>query len=214
MSVLSIQSECCPALAEERRAKAPEARRRVLRATRDLVSFHDDVSAIWRRDPALRGKRLGFLEVPLYASFWALLFYRIAHVLHVAGLPVLPRLLSQIARFLSGIEIHPGATIGPGLFIDHGMGVVIGETAIVGRDVLLFHGVTLGGLDARPGRRHPCLGNGVEVGAGAKILGAIDVGDGARIGAQAVVLGDVPPGATAVGIPAHVVAPRAVRASA
>jgi serine O-acetyltransferase len=118
---------------------------------------------------------------------------------------LVPRFLSQLARFLTGIEIHPGARIGAGLFIDHGMGVVIGETAIVGDDVLLFHGVTLGGVDDRLGRRHPRLGDGVVVGAGAKILGPLDIGRGARIGAQAVVLADVPANATAVGIPARVI---------
>jgi serine O-acetyltransferase len=109
-----------------------------------------------------------------------------------------------VARFLTGIEIHPGATIGPGLFIDHGMGTVIGETAIVGSGVLLYHGVTLGGVDGRPGRRHPLLGDRVIVGAGAKVLGALVIGDDARIGAQAVVLVDVPAGSTAVGVPARI----------
>jgi serine O-acetyltransferase len=131
--------------------------------------------------------------------------HRPAHLLQVAGLPFLPRFLSQLARFLTGIEIHPGAVIGPGLFIDHGMGVVIGETAVVGKHVTLFHGVTLGGVDGRPGRRHPCVGDGAIVGAGAKVLGPLTVGEGARIGAQSVVLTDVPAHATAVGIPARLV---------
>ena len=165
--------------------------------------------AIWRGDPALRDGPLRALEVPLYASFWALLLYRIAHPLESAGVPVVPRLLSQIARLLTGIEIHPGAEIGKGLFIDHGMGVVIGQTAVVGQDVLLFHGVTLGGVDDRPGRRHATIGDRVLVGAGAKLLGAIRVGTDAKIGANAVVLSDVPDGATAVGIPARVIDPRA-----
>jgi serine O-acetyltransferase len=169
-----------------------------------LPFFIHDVRAIWRKDPALRGNPLRVLEVPLYASFWALAFHRVAHVLDAVGLPLAPRLLSQIARFLTGIEIHPGAVIGCGLFIDHGMGVVIGQTAVVGCGVVLFHGVTLGGVDARPGRRHPQLGDDVLVGAGAKILGAISVGSGAKIGAQSVVLTDVPPNATAVGIPARI----------
>ena len=145
------------------------------------------------------------LEIVLYASFWAMFLHRIAHALHGLGLPFVPRLLSQVARFLTGIEIHPGAAIGRGLFIDHGMGVVIGETAIVGEDVLLYHGVTLGGVDSRSGRRHPRLGNGVMVGAGAKVLGPVTIGDGARIGAQSVVLSSVPAGRTAVGAPARIV---------
>ncbi len=178
---------------------------KVAAAFRGLGHFPADVAAI-ARDPALRSKPLGFLEVVLYASFWALALYRLAHVLSALGLPFVPRLLSQAARFLTGIEIHPGATIGPGLFIDHGMGTVIGETAVVGSDVLLYHGVTLGGVDGRPGRRHPLLGDRVVVGAGAKVLGAIVIGDGARIGAQAVVLSDVSAGATAVGVPARVIA--------
>jgi len=174
-------------------------------ALRRLPYFFSDAAAIWRRDPALRGGALKALEIVLYASFWAMLLHRLAHPLHRLGLPFVPRLLSQVARFLTGIEIHPGAVIGRGLFIDHGMGVVIGETAIVGEDVLLYHGVTLGGVDSRPGRRHPRLGNGVMVGAGAKVLGPVTVGDGARIGAQAVVLASVPPGRTAVGAPARIV---------
>jgi serine O-acetyltransferase len=179
--------------------------RSVARSFLAMRYFVADVAAILR-DPALASKSLGFLEVVLYASFWALAFHRLAHFLFALRLPFVPRLLSQVARFLTGIEIHPGATVGPGLFIDHGMGTVIGETAIVGSDVLLYHGVTLGGVDGRPGRRHPLLGDRVVVGAGAKILGALVIGDDARIGAQAVVLVDVPAGATAVGVPARILA--------
>lgn len=175
---------------------------RVLLAFARIAFFVYDALAILKRDPAINKKALGFMEVPLYASFWALFFYRLAHPLNEIGMPFFPRLLSQIARFLTGIEIHPGAVLGPGLFIDHGMGVVIGETAIVGRDVTLFHGVTLGGVDGRPGRRHPRLGDHVVVGAGAKVLGALWIGDHVTIGAQAVVLSDIPSGSTAVGIPA------------
>jgi serine O-acetyltransferase len=178
--------------------------RRAASAIIGITYFPRDAAAILRRDPAINGKALGFLEVPLYASFWALLFYRISHFLHAFGLPFVPRLLSQLARLFTGIEIHPGAVIGPGFFIDHGMGAVIGETAIVGRNVTLFHGVTLGGVDDRPGRRHPWIGDGVVVGAGAKVLGPIRIGNEAKIGAQSVVLRDVPPGATAVGVPARV----------
>ena len=187
----------------------PEALRHyfadVAAATLRIRHFRRDVAAIARKDPALRGGGLRLLEVPLYASFQALFIHRVAHALHALRVPFVPRFLSQLARFLTGIEIHPGALIGAGLFIDHGMGVVIGETAIVGDNVLLFHGVTLGSVDDRLGRRHPGLGDGVVVGAGAKILGPLDVGSGARIGAQAVVLADVPANATAVGIPARVV---------
>ena len=174
-------------------------------ALRRIPYFLSDAAAIWRRDPALRGGAMKALEIVLYASFWAMFLHRIAHALHGLGLPFVPRLLSQVARFLTGIEIHPGAAIGRGLFIDHGMGVVIGETAIVGEDVLLYHGVTLGGVDSRSGRRHPRLGNGVMVGAGAKVLGPVTIGDGARIGAQSVVLSSVPAGRTAVGAPARIV---------
>lgn len=185
----------------------------VARAVARARFFPADVAAIRRNDPALRG-RLRVLEVPLYASFWALLLHRVAHALHATGLPVIPRLLSQVARWMTGIEIHPASVIGPGLFIDHGMGVVIGETAIVGASVVLFHGVTLGGVDGRPGRRHPLVEDEVLIGAGAKILGPVRIGRGARVGAQAVVLADVTPGTTVVGIPAREVARRARSAPA
>jgi len=204
----TMELGCCPAALVATADGTPAEHTQRLSAAGALCAlafFLDDARAIWRGDPALRGKPLAFLEVPLYASFWALALYRVAHLLHVLGLPFVPRLLSQVARFVTGVEIHPGAVIDSGLFIDHGMGVVIGETAVVGRDVLLFHGVTLGGVDARSGRRHPLLGDGVVVGAGAKVLGPVEVGAGARIGAQSVVLSDVPPGATAVGIPARIV---------
>jgi serine O-acetyltransferase len=206
MHALETWPGCCPAVVDRERQRAGLRVyvSGVAEALARVPFFAADVRAIWQKDPALRGQALRALEVPLYASFWAMLLHRVAHPLYCVGLPFVPRLLSQIARFLTGIEIHPGARIGCGLFIDHGMGVVIGETAIVGCDVLLFHGVTLGGVDGRPGRRHPLLGNGVVVGAGAKVLGAITVGSDARIGAQAVVLKDVPPHATAVGIPARV----------
>jgi serine O-acetyltransferase len=177
---------------------------RVAQALQAVSFFIRDAAAIFERDPAINRKVFGFTEVPLYASFWAVLFYRIAHFLFMMELPFFPRLLSQIARFLTGIEIHPGAEIGPGFFIDHGMGVVIGETAIVGRNVTLFHGVTLGGVDGRPCRRHPWVGDDVVIGAGAKVLGAICIGDNVRIGAQSVVLTDVPAHSTAVGIPARI----------
>lgn len=166
------------------------------------MSLRDDVRAIFDRDPAATS----LAEVILtYPGLHALLFYRVAHWLHVRGVPLIPRMISHFARFVTGIEIHPGARIGKGFFIDHGMGVVIGETAEIGDDVTLYQGVTLGGTGKQRGKRHPTLGNDVLVGVGAKILGAVTVGDGARIGGGAVVLRDVPPQATAVGVPAKVV---------
>lgn len=152
-------------------------------------------------DPAARNA----LEIILlYPSVHALLFYRVSHFLLKLHLKFLARLVSQIARFLTGIEIHPGAQIGKGLFIDHGMGVVIGETTIIGDNVTMYHQVTLGGTGKDHGKRHPTIGNNVVIGAGAKILGPITVGDNAKIGANSVVLKDVPANATAVGIPAEI----------
>ncbi len=140
----------------------------------------------------------------LYPSVHAIFFYRIAHFLYGIHLYFLARLISQLTRFFTGIEIHPGATIGKGLFIDHGMGVVIGETTIIGDDVKMFHGVTLGGTGNQKGKRHPTIGNNVEIGAGAKVLGDIVVEDNVRIGANAVVLKDVPKDHIAVGVPAKI----------
>ncbi len=153
-------------------------------------------------DPAATSR----LEVALtYAGFHALLLHRFAHWLWKSGVPFIPRALSQAARFLTGIEIHPGATIGSGMFIDHGMGVVIGETSEVGDNVTLFQGVTLGGTGKLRGKRHPTLGSHVVVGAGAKVLGPIEIGDYVKIGANAVVLQDVPDHSTVVGIPGKIV---------
>jgi serine O-acetyltransferase len=167
-----------------------------------------DFKAMLRRDPALGGGVASILEALSYAGFWAIAFHRIAHLLRALRLPLLPRLIQAAARFLTGVDIHPGASIEAGLFIDHGMGTVIGETAEVGRNVTLFQQVTLGGRGGRAsGKRHPTLGDGVMVGAGAKILGPILVGRDAKIGANAVVLEEVPEGATAVGIPARIVRP-------
>lgn len=160
-----------------------------------------DVAAVHDRDPAARG--VSSLEVlAAWPGVHALLAHRIASTLHRAHVPVLPRAIATTTRAVTGIEIHPAAAIGDGLFIDHGMGVVIGETAVVGDDVVLFHGATLGGKAMRRGKRHPTLGDNVVVGAGARILGPVWVGDGAQIGANAVVLRDVPPLAVAVGVPA------------
>jgi serine O-acetyltransferase len=154
------------------------------------------------RDPAARSRT----EVVLtYAGFHALLVFRIAHWMHSRRVPILPRVLSQLARWLTGIEIHPGAQIGSGFFIDHGMGVVIGETAEIGDYVTLFQGVTLGGTGKERGKRHPTLGNHVVVGAGAKILGGIQIGDNVKIGANSVVLKSVPPNSTVIGVPARVI---------
>lgn len=158
-----------------------------------------DIENVMKNDPAARTK----LEVLLlYQSIHVLIFYRIAHVLYKIKLFFLARLISQLGRFFTGIEIHPGAKIGKGLFIDHGMGVVIGETAEIGDNVTIYHGVTLGGTGKDKGKRHPTVGNNVIIGCGAKILGPISIGDGAKIGANSVVLKDVPKGKTAVGIPA------------
>jgi serine O-acetyltransferase len=146
------------------------------------------------------------LEVILtYAGFHALLAYRISHWLKAHGVPILPRVLSQLARWLTGVEIHPSAKIGTGFFIDHGMGVVIGETAEIGDYVTLFQGVTLGGTGKERGKRHPTLGNHVVVGAGAKILGGITVGDNVKIGSNSVVLKNVPPNSTVIGVPGRVI---------
>ena len=162
----------------------------------------ETLRAYQRRDPAARGKLEIFL---LYAGVHAIIYYRIAHWLHVRRLVFLARLISQWSRFCTGIEIHPGASIGRRLVIDHGTGIVIGETAELGDDVLLYQGVTLGGTGKDVGKRHPTLGNNVMVGAGARVLGPITVRDNARIAAGAVVLQDVPVGATAVGVPAQIV---------
>ncbi|MGU8377365.1 serine O-acetyltransferase EpsC [Clostridium perfringens] len=158
-----------------------------------------DIENVMKNDPAARTK----LEVLLlYQSIHVLIFYRIAHGLYKIKLFFLARLISQLGRFFTGIEIHPGAKIGKGLFIDHGMGVVIGETAEIGDNVTIYHGVTLGGTGKDNGKRHPTIGNNVIIGCGAKILGPISIGDGAKIGANSVVLKNVPKGKTAVGIPA------------
>jgi serine O-acetyltransferase len=155
---------------------------------------------IRERDPA----RPGWAEAMLcYAGVHAVLWHRLSHALWRAGLRGLARFSSHLARFLTGVEIHPGATIGRRLFIDHGMGVVIGETAEIGDDVLIYHSVTLGGLSGQPGKRHPTIEDKVTIGAGAQVLGPIRIGRGARVGANAVVVSAVQPGCTVVGIPAR-----------
>jgi serine O-acetyltransferase len=164
--------------------------------------IREDVRCVFARDPAARTM---WEVLTCYPGFHALTFHRLAHALWGAGFKWLARLVSHVSRFLTGIEIHPGATIGRRVFIDHGMGVVIGETAEIGDDCTLYHQVTLGGVSWNKGKRHPTLGKGVVVGAGAKILGPFEVGEGARIGSNSVVVKAVPPGATVVGIPARIV---------
>ncbi len=168
-----------------------------------LKSIKRDIDAILQRDPAARSAA----EVVFaYPGFHAREMHRAAHALHVRGIPVVPRVISNVSRFLTGIEIHPGATIGDGLFIDHGMGVVIGETAEIGDDCNIMQGVTLGGTSMHRSKRHPSLRDRVTVGAGAKLIGAVEIGTNARIGAGSVVVTNVPENATIVGVPGHVVA--------
>lgn len=164
--------------------------------------LREDIEVIFDRDPAARSR---FEILTTYPGIHAVLFHRMSHWLWRKGLRWLARFLSNVSRLFTGIEIHPGATIGRRFFIDHGMGVVIGETAEIGDDCTLYHGVTLGGTSWSKGKRHPTLGNNVVVGAGAKILGPIQIGEGARVGSNAVVVKDVPSGATVVGIPGRVI---------
>ena len=162
----------------------------------------EDFRIVFERDPAARN----WLEIATcYPGLHALMLHRIAHWIWNMGIPVAPRLISHLARFLTGIEIHPGATVGQGVFIDHGMGVVIGETAIVGDYALIYQGVTLGGTGKETGKRHPTLGDNVVVGAGAKVLGNIHIGHNVRIGAGSVVLREVPSDCTVVGVPGRIV---------
>ena len=164
--------------------------------------IEQDLEAVFQRDPAARSR----LEVVLTcAGFQALLCYRLAHQLWMMKLQLLGRLVSQVARWITGVEIHPGATIGHGFFIDHGMGVVIGETTEIGDFVTLFQGVTLGGTGKEKGKRHPTLGNHVVVGSGAKVLGNITIGDFVKIGANSVVLRSVPSNSTVIGIPGRII---------
>jgi serine O-acetyltransferase len=169
---------------------------------RVVFEVRADVSAARDRDPAAQG--VSTLEIlGSWAGVQALLAHRLAHALAEAGVPVLPRAIAYGTRAVTGVEIHPAARIGREFFIDHGAGVVIGETAVIGDRVTLYQGVTLGGTGFQRGKRHPTLGDNVTVGSGAKLLGPIDVGDGAKVGANTVVVEDVPPGATVVGNPGH-----------
>ncbi|MGQ9658751.1 MAG: serine O-acetyltransferase [Thermochromatium sp.] len=166
--------------------------------------IREDILCVFDRDPAARN---AFEILTTYPGLHAVLAHRLAHWLWRHDLKWLARVLSNVARLFTGIEIHPAAVIGRRLFIDHGMGVVIGETAVIGDDCTLYHGVTLGGTTWQKGKRHPTLGRDVVVGAGAKVLGPITIGDGARIGSNAVVVKSVPPGATAVGVPGRIIEP-------
>ena len=170
-------------------------------------NFRADWNAVFRNDPAARNA----WEVLTYAGLHAIIWHRVAHFFWRHNIKFLARLISQTTRFWTGIEIHPGATIGRGFFIDHGMGVVIGETTQIGDNCTLYQNVTLGGTGKDHGKRHPTLGDNVLVGAGAKVLGPFKVGDNARIAAGAVVLDEVPPNATAVGVPARIVRLNGVR---
>ena len=166
-----------------------------------LILFKPEIKAALEKDPAAKNS----IEVILlYSGLHAIIYYRIAHRLLLLKIPILPRLISQFARYLTGIEIHPAAKIGKGLFIDHGMGVVIGETSIMGDNVILFQGVTLGGTGKETGKRHPTIGNNVVIGTGAKVLGNIKIGDNSYVGANAVVIKDVPHNSTVVGVPGRV----------
>lgn len=167
-----------------------------------IKTIIEDINTIKEKDVAARNV---FEVIFLYQGFHVLLAHRIAHKLRYWGVPFIPRMISQIARFLTGIEIHPGATIGKRFFIDHGAGVVIGETSVIGDDVLIYQGVTLGGTGKDLGKRHPTIGNFVTIGAGAKVLGNITIGDYSSIGAGSVVIDDVPEHCTVVGIPGRIV---------
>jgi serine O-acetyltransferase len=167
-----------------------------------FARLKEEIGVVFERDPAARNT---WEVVTCYPGFHAMLVHRLSHHLWGSGLKWLARFISHLGRWVTGIEIHPGAHIGRRFFIDHGMGVVIGETSEIGDDCTLYHGVTLGGTSWNKGKRHPTLGKGVVIGAGAKILGPIEIGDGAKIGSNAVVVKSVPPGATAIGIPARIV---------
>ena len=173
----------------------------ILKVVLILLLFKPEIKAALEKDPAAKSS----IEVILfYSGLHAIINYHVARRLLFLRVPLLPRLISQFSRFLTGIEIHPGAKIGRGLFIDHGMGVVIGETSILGNNVILFQGVTLGGTGKETGKRHPTIGNNVVIGTGAKVLGDITLGDSSYVGANAVVIKDVPPNSTVVGVPGRI----------
>ncbi len=176
-----------------------------------IKRIKEDIACVFDRDPAAQSV---FEVITAYPGFHAILIHQISHAVWNRGYRWLGRFISHISRWLTGIEIHPGAVIGRRFFIDHGMGIVIGETAVIGDDCTLYHGVTLGGTTWEKGKRHPTLKDGVVIGAGAKILGPIEIGEGARVGSNSVVLKAVPAGATVVGIPGHILDPNAKKPSA
>lgn len=167
-----------------------------------MSKIKKDLDSVTRHDPAARNR---FEVILTYSGFHALVMYRFAHFMHIHGYKLFARIVSQLAKFLTGIEIHPGAKIGSGVFIDHGVGVVIGETAEIGNNVVLYQGVTLGGTGKDKGKRHPTIEDNVMISAGAKVLGPFTVGKNAKIGAGSIVLKEVPPNATVVGVPGRVV---------
>jgi len=169
--------------------------------SRAMTVFREDIEAVKDRDPAAANTLEIILSYPGLHAIW---MYRVAHYLHTHGVPLIPRLISMLARALTGVEIHQGTQIGKGFFIDHGMGVVIGETAEIGDNVTIFQGVTLGGTGKERGKRHPTIEDNVVIAAGAKVLGPITVGRNSKVGAQSVVLQDVPPNCTVVGVPGRV----------
>jgi serine O-acetyltransferase len=196
MNESSVPRPCDLVLSQGRETKTAEQSMSFFERVRE------DIASVLERDPAARSK----IEVlTCYPGLWAVWIHRVSHVLWNAKFRLLARMLSQVARFLTGVDIHPAALLGRRLFIDHATGVVIGETAIVGNDVTLYQGVTLGGTGKGHGKRHPTLCNGVFVGNNANILGNISVGANSRVGAGSVVLNDVPPNSTVVGVPAHIV---------
>ena len=168
-----------------------------------LASFRRDVEVILERDPAAHHTAEVVLTYPGLHAVWG---YRVAHALWLKDLHLAARMISAAVRVITGVDIHPAATIGEGLFIDHAIGVVIGETAVIGTDVTMYHGATLGGRTTSAGQRHPTVGNRVMIGAGAKVLGPVTIGDDSRIGANAVIVRDVPPGSVIVGVPGRVLA--------
>lgn len=171
------------------------------KAGQPMRSIISDIKAIFRNDPAARN-----IEFLLYPGFHAIVLHRIAHFLWRLRIPFIPRFISQTSRFITGLEIHPGATIGEGFFVDHGAGVVIGETAVIGKNVIIFHNVTLGGTGNHSGKRHPTIGNNVLIGTGATLLGPLTVGDNVKIGTNSfIVMRDVPPNTTVTGTPARIV---------